>query len=86
LDRPTTVILIPASDDQRLPTTTVLDLALQRSFSLPRGALLNLDLQLLNALNEDEHQFFESLMVNDGFVPSTYILPRRLMLRLGIRF
>jgi hypothetical protein len=80
------VIALPASDD-RLPDQNVLDLGLGRPFDL--GAVeIKLDIQLLNALNEDSHDWWQSLNVrpDETFVPSGYITPRRFMVRLGVRF
>ena len=46
------------------------------------------DLQLFNAFNADPHDWWETLVVppGDSFVPNGYIFPRRLQIRLGLRF
>jgi hypothetical protein len=83
----TTVILDPASDDNRLPSTTLLDVGIGKRFDLGR-AELKVDLQVLNLLNEDSHQFFETLALGPGdrLVRSDFVYPRRGMVRVGIGF
>jgi len=81
------VIAIPASDDDRLPDQNVLDVALGRRFDVGQ-VQLKLDLQLLNAFNEDSHDWWEELTVapDETYVASGYIFPRRLMVRLAVEF
>ncbi len=83
----TRIIAIPASQDRRLPTQSVLDASIGRRFDLGRVDV-KLDLQVLNVTNEDAFDFWEDLTVGPGeqFVPSGYIFPRRAMLRVGIEF
>lgn len=83
----TTVILDPASDDRRLPSTMLLDVGIGKRFEVG-DAEIKLDLQVLNLLNEDSHQFFETLALGPGdrLVPSDFVYPRRGMVRLGIGF
>jgi hypothetical protein len=82
-----TVIAIPASGDNRLPDQNVLDVALGRTFPLGPTEF-KIDLQLFNVLNEDAHDWWETLVVppGDEFVPSGYIQPRRLMVRLNLSY
>ncbi len=49
---------------------------------------LKLDVQLLNAFNEDSHDYWQTLEVppGDNYIPDSYIAPRRWMLRLGVEF
>ena len=84
----TRIIVEPASDDMRLPSTTLVDLAIGKRFKLPRGTTLKVDAQVFNVFNEDAPQFWETLALQPGdrFVPSDWVLPRRVMLRLGLEF
>ncbi|MEZ5331068.1 MAG: TonB-dependent receptor [Thermoanaerobaculia bacterium] len=83
----TTVILDPASDSRRLPDTTVLDVGIGKRFEIGRSEI-KLDFQVLNLLNEDANQFWETLVLGPGdrFVPSDFVYPRRGILRLGVSF
>ena len=82
-----TVIAIPASDENRLPDQNILDFSFGRRFDV--GAVqLKLDVQLFNVFNEDAYDRWEELTVapDEEYVPSDYIRPRRVMLRLGLEF
>jgi outer membrane receptor protein involved in Fe transport len=81
------VVLEPASDDRRLPSTMLLDLALGKRWELG-DATLKTDLQVLNVLNEDAPQFWETLVLLPGerYTPDTYVYPRRAVIRIGIEF
>ena len=83
----TRVIVRPASKDLRLPSQSVIDLALGRKFQVA-DTQLRFDIQVLNATNEDDHDFWRTLNVPAGsqFTPTAFIFPRRVMLRLGIEF
>ncbi len=82
-----TIIAVPASDDNRLPDQNNVDLALGRRFDVGK-ATLKLDVQMFNVFNEDSHDWWDSLQVpaDESFVPSGYLFPRRVMLRLGLEF
>ena len=82
-----TVIAVPASDDNRLPSQTVFDLAVGRRFEIG-PTTLKLDLQMFNVTNEDSYDWLQTLLVPPGsqFVPDGFIFPRRLMLRLRLDF
>jgi len=43
---------------------------------------------LLNTFNDGAHDWWQTLVVppGDEYIPAGYILPRRVMLRLGISF
>jgi outer membrane receptor protein involved in Fe transport len=83
----TTVIMEPASDDRRKPFQSLLDLSIGRRFPVG-GNTFKLDLQVLNALNEDANEFFETLVLQEGdtLLPSDWIFPRRLVVRVGWEF
>jgi hypothetical protein len=83
-----TVIMEPATDDRRKPFQSLVDVSLGRRFKLGDRGTIKLDLQLLNALNEDANEFFETLVLQagDSPIPSNFIFPRRLMVRAGWEF
>ncbi len=81
------VIAIPAESSTRLPDQNILDIGFGRPFDL--GPVeLKVDVQLFNALNSDVHDWWETLEVPPGreYVPNGYIFPRRLTLRLSLRY
>ncbi len=84
----TTFITDPASDDVRLPDQYLVDLGIGKRFNLPRGMILKTDLQVLNLLNDDANDFWETLRLQEGdvLVPDEFLAPRRLMLRVGLEF
>jgi len=49
---------------------------------------ITIDLQLFNIFNNDAHDSWQTLVVapGDAYYPRAYVLPRRLGLRLGVRF
>jgi outer membrane receptor protein involved in Fe transport len=81
------IILEPNSDDRRLPSTFVLDLGIGKRWKIGEMELKT-DLQVLNALNEDAHQFWETQQLGpgDGYVPTDFVYPRRAVIRLGLTF
>ncbi len=81
-------VTIDASDDLRMPSSTVFDLGLQKSFNTGKGTDLTIGIQVLNLFNEDAVEYFFSwqLYPGDEFVPSNWINPRRAQLRLRFAF
>ncbi len=84
----TTFIVEPASDDDRLPSAALIDLALGKRFQLSQGLELKLDAQVFNLLNDDSPQYWETLVLGPGdrYTQSDWVLPRRLVLRVGLEF
>ena len=82
----TQVIVSPASDDQRMPDQTVLDVGFGRRFKLgSSGTAIRLGLEVFNVFNEDAFDFFEDSAYDQGqLVPEDYVLPRRVMLRISL--
>ena len=82
------VIAIPATGDVRKPNHNVLDIGLGRGWKAGKRATIETDVYLLNAFNDSAHDWWATLVVpeDSNFVPDGYIWPRRLMLRLGVRF
>jgi outer membrane receptor protein involved in Fe transport len=76
------------SESLRLPSSTVIDLGLQKTFALGQTVDLDIGLQLLNALNEDAVEYFASwtLYPGEDFVPSYWVNPRRLQVKLKLSF
>ena len=81
------VIAVPASDDNRLPDQNNFDVSFGRRFEVGQVEL-KLDLQVLNVFNEDTHDWWETLQVpaDEVYVPSGYLVPRRVMIRFGLQF
>lgn len=77
-----------ASDSLRLPSQKILDLALQKSFRVSRGANLEFGLQLLNVFNENAVEYYSSwtLFQGQNFTPSGWVSPRRLQVKLKLIF
>ena len=81
------VALSPREDQRRMPGSATLDLGIGRNFSLGGDVSFGVDLQVLNALNEDAWDWWQATAFRDGnLVPSLYQYPRRLMLRLSFDF
>ena len=82
-----TVIAVPASDDTTFPDQNVLDLSLGRDFEAG-PTTITIDLQFFNIFDNDAHDSWQTLIVapGDAYYPRAYVLPRRLGLRLGVRF
>jgi outer membrane receptor protein involved in Fe transport len=81
------VALTPREDQRRMPGSATLDLGIGRNFSLGGDVSFGVDLQVLNALNEDAWDWWQATAFRDGnLVPSLYQYPRRLMLRLSFDF
>lgn len=84
----TTFIVEPASDDDRLPSTALIDVGLGKRFQLGGDVELKLDAQVFNLLNDDSPQYWETLVLapGDRYTSSDFVLPRRLMVRVGLVF
>ncbi len=81
-------ITADASEDLRLPSQAILDLGVQKTFSLGRNVDLDIGLQLLNALNEDAVEYYSTwtLFQGQNFEPSSWVSPRRLQIKLKLAF
>ena len=84
----TWVILEPNSDENRLPSTTMVDVGFGKRWSLGKEMVLKTDIQVLNLLNDDSHQFWETqrLLPGETYVKDDYLYPRRAMIRIGLEF
>ena len=76
------------SDSLRMPTQTIFDLGLQKTFNLGGNVGLDIGLQLLNVLNEDAEEYYSSLTLFQGqdFQPSSWVSPRRLQIKVQLEF
>jgi hypothetical protein len=81
-------IMEPASHSRRLPFQSLIDFGFGKRIALPAGGELKLDLQVFNLLNEDAITLWDSLILQEGeqFLPSWWVLPQRVMLRLGLEY
>jgi outer membrane receptor protein involved in Fe transport len=75
-------------DDLRHPFQSLVDVGVGRQFVLGGRWKLNLDLQVFNLLNDDATDWFQTVELADGdtFVPTFFVKPRRLQLRVGLEF
>jgi hypothetical protein len=81
-------ITADASEDLRMPSQTILDLALQKTVKIANDTNVEFGVQLLNALNEDAEEYYSSWILFRGqnFEPATWVSPRRLQLKLKVTF
>ena len=81
-------IAAPAGGPRRHDFQNLIDFSLGKRWQLPGGFILKTDLQLLNLLNSTAVQFWNTQVLNEGdeFVPSWWVRPRRLMLRIGLEY
>jgi outer membrane receptor protein involved in Fe transport len=86
----TTVIMEPSGSTDALRRSSFknVDFRVGRRVALSERVSLRLDATLLNAFNDDAELFFSTLQLDEGeeFSPSEWVLPRRLMLRVGVEF
>jgi len=81
-------IMVPASDSQRHPFQYLWDIGLGKRFNIGGSGEVNLGVQVLNVLNNDATDWFETVALypGDDFVPNWWVKPRRVQLRAGIQF
>jgi hypothetical protein len=73
----------------RRPTQKNIDIMVGKRFYLTDRALIKADLTIYNLLNDNADLFMETLRLQDvdeTFIPSSWMLPRRLMIRIGFEF
>jgi hypothetical protein len=83
-----TVIMEPASDSQRHPFQSLVDFSFGKRFNLPGNGVFKATIQFFNLFNNDATDWFDTLEIQEGdvFVPNYWVLPRRIMLRLGVEY
>ncbi len=83
-------ITVTADDSEslRMPSQAILDLGLQKTFTLGGNVDLDIGLQLLNALNEDAPEYWSSwtLFPGQNFEPSSWVSPRRAQVKVKVSF
>jgi len=86
--RQTNFIAEPASDYLRFDFQNLIDFAIGRDWAIPGNWTLKTDLQVFNLLNSTAVDRWVDYVLNDGdqFVPSLWVKPRRLMLRIGLEY
>ena len=90
------IIMAPSGSDDvsvggalRRPTQKNVDLLLSKRFPFGETARFRIDATIYNLLNDNADLFFEDLRLADTsarFIPSDWMLPRRLMLKLAFEF
>ncbi|MGB5817424.1 MAG: TonB-dependent receptor, partial [Thermoanaerobaculia bacterium] len=83
-----TVIMEPASDSQRHDFQSIVDFSFGKRFNLPKDGVFKAQIQVFNLFNNDASDEFETLRLQEGdvFIPDYWVLPRRIMLRLGVEY
>jgi outer membrane receptor protein involved in Fe transport len=81
-------IMDPAGGNLRHGFQYLWDLGIGRKFTLTGDVALQVDLQLLNALNKTPTDYWETQVLDEGddFIGNWWVKPRRLQLHLGIEF
>ena len=86
-------ITVPASDSQRYPFQSLIDFSFGKRWNIAGNGILTTDIQIFNLLNDDAYDEFngggsEALVpdANGRLTPSWWVLPRRIMLRLGVEY
>lgn len=84
-----TIIIQPRGDELgRLPSLTIADARIQKDFRLATTSRVSLAVDILNVTNENAPQSVQSANVTSSVYqfPSTFVLPRRLMLSAKFSF
>ncbi|MGB3562383.1 MAG: hypothetical protein WBC09_04915, partial [Thermoanaerobaculia bacterium] len=86
-------ITVPASDSQRYPFQSLIDFSIGKRWNIGGDGILKTDIQIFNLLNNAAYDEFngggsEALVpdANGILTPSWWVLPRRIMLRLGVEY
>jgi hypothetical protein len=72
----------------RHPFQKIVDFGIGRVFPMGDRGELKLDVQVLNLLNDDATDWFQTTVLADGdeFIPAFWVKPRRVQLRVGFAF
>ena len=84
----TNFIAAQAGGPRRFDFQNLIDFSIGKRWRLPGNFTLKTDLQFFNLLNSTAVDRFVSTVLNEGdeFVPSMWVKPRRLMLRIGLEY
>jgi hypothetical protein len=88
LGQSTTFLAEPITGDRRVASWNALDLRVQKSFDLGRGARFGLFADVLNTFNDDANEnLLDFRPTSENYnVPARFVLPRRLMLGAKLTF
>jgi hypothetical protein len=77
-----------AGGPRRHDSQNLVDFSIGKRWRLPGRFTLKTDLQFLNLLNSTAVQRWADQVLNEGdeYVPSSWVKPRRLMLRIGLEY
>ena len=72
----------------RHPFQSLIDFSIGKDWSIGGNGTLKTDLQFFNLLNNTATDWFETVLLDEGeyFIPTYWVKPRRLMLRIGIEY
>ena len=72
----------------RHPFQSLVDFSIGKDWAIPGNGRLKTDLQFFNLLNNTATDWFETVLLDAGenFIPTYWVKPRRLMLRIGIEY
>jgi len=84
----TNFIVGTAGGDRRFEFQSLIDFSIGKRWRLPGNFILKTDLQFFNLLNSTAVDQWQDYVLNEGdeFVPSMWVKPRRLMLRIGLEY
>ena len=84
----TNFIVGTAGGSRRFDFQSLIDFSIGKRWRLPGNFILKTDLQFFNLLNSTPVDQWADYVLNEGdeFVPSMWVKPRRLMLRIGLEY
>jgi hypothetical protein len=84
----TNFIVGTAGGSRRFDFQSLIDFSIGKRWRLPGNFILKTDLQFFNLLNSTAVDRWADYVLNEGdeFVPSMWVKPRRLMLRIGLEY
>jgi len=84
----TNFIVGTAGGPRRFDFQNLIDFSIGKRWQLPGRFILKTDLQFFNLLNSTAVDQWQDYVLNEGdeFVPSMWVKPRRLMLRIGLEY
>jgi len=82
-------IIADAGDHLRYPDQAILDVGVQKTFSLGSNVNFDIGLQVLNLLNDDAAEYWSDWRLEtpeDQLQPTAWVAPRRLQIKLKLSF
>ena len=76
------------AEELRHPFQSLVDFSIGKHWNISGNGVLKTDLQFFNLLNNTATDWFETVILapGDEFIPTWWVKPRRLMLRVGVEF